>query len=214
MLARAQVIAMGQVVAGANGWTPLRGVFMLKDIDDLKGAVIFADAPHPGLTVTLDKPLFYGAANLSSAAVVPTLPANITDVYQPCSLPPDHGHTAVYAVQLPAGRSDVLSVELCSHGGYDQARRLPLQTCSSVLGFRGRSGVAAAGGASRAASTRAFAVTAVTVQRGSCWRLFPRWTSIVCASVLCPLQNVVAALWYSQVQCGCKLADLRLLCCA
>ena len=118
---------MGQVVAGANGWTPLRGVFMLKDIDDLKGAVIFADAPHPGLTVTLDKPLFYGAANLSSSTVVPTLPANITDVYQPCSLPPDHGHTAVYAVTLPAGRNDVLSAELCSHGGYDQARRPPLQ---------------------------------------------------------------------------------------
>ena len=137
---------MGQVVANANGWTPLRGVFMLKDIDDLKGAVIFADAPHPGLTVTLDKPLFYGAANLSSAAVVPTLPANITDVYQPCSLPPDHGHTAVYAVTLPAGRNDVLSAELCSHGGYDQARRPPLQGCDTVLGLSRPCGAAAGGG--------------------------------------------------------------------
>ena len=112
---------MGQVVANADGWTPLRGVFTLKAADDLKGAVIFADTAHPGLTVTLDKPLFYGAANLSSPAVVPTLPENITDVYQPCSVHPDHGHTIVYAIQL--NRSDTLLAELCSHGGYDQARR-------------------------------------------------------------------------------------------
>jgi hypothetical protein len=119
---RPQVLAMGQVVSNAAGWTPLRGVFMLKDVDDLTGAVIYADTPHPGLTVTLDKPLFYGAANLSSPAVVPSLPANITDVYQPCALHPDHGHTAVIAVQV--NRTDTLLAELCSHGGYDQILRV------------------------------------------------------------------------------------------
>ena len=70
----------------------------------------------------------YLASDLSSAAVVPALPANVTDTYEPCTINPDHGYTVVYNVTLPAGggganKSDTLSIEMCSPGGYDQARR-------------------------------------------------------------------------------------------
>ena len=67
----------------------------------------------------------YLASDLSSAAVVPTLPANVTDKYEPCTINPDHGYTVVYNVTLPAGatNNDTLSIEMCSPGGYDQVRR-------------------------------------------------------------------------------------------
>ena len=66
----------------------------------------------------------YLASDLSNAAVVPTLPVNLTDAYEPCTVNPDHGYTVVYNVTLPAGatKNDTLSIEMCSPGGYDQVQ--------------------------------------------------------------------------------------------
>ena len=74
----------------------------------------------------------YLASDLSSAAVVPTLPANITDKYEPCTINPDHSYTVVYNVTLPAGsnKSDSLHIEMCSPGGYDQVRAASLRRCA------------------------------------------------------------------------------------
>jgi hypothetical protein len=68
------------------------------------------------------------ASDLSDPTVVPTIPDGVLDKYEPCTIDPKHGYTLVYEVELPTNHTgaDQLSIEMCSKGGYDQAR-LPCQ---------------------------------------------------------------------------------------
>lgn len=111
-----QVLAKGSIVPN-TGFMMVKGVVDFPD-QIMEGAKVFAEVPVPNMAVTLDRFAVFDPANLSSLA---TLPANLTDTYQPCVLHPDNAPSAVYQISLPANTSsDTLSVELCSPGGYDQ----------------------------------------------------------------------------------------------
>lgn len=128
-----QVLGKARVVPG-NGTEMLRGVFSLGAEDDLTGsAVVYAETAHPGMTVSFDTPKVYLASDLSSKDVVATLPANLTDAYEPCTVTADHGYTGVWEVELDGNTtSDTLNIEMCSPGGYDQVR----MGKASVVTFR------------------------------------------------------------------------------
>ncbi|CAL8463261.1 g2795 [Coccomyxa elongata] len=119
------VLGRARVVPG-NGTEMLRGVFSLGAEDDLSGsAVVYAETAHPGMTLSLDTPKVYLASDLSNPNVVATLPANLTDPYEPCTVIKDHGYTGVWEVELDNNRSsDTLNIEMCSPGGYDQALKV------------------------------------------------------------------------------------------
>lgn len=121
-----QVLGRARVVPG-NGTVMLRGVFMLGGEDDLSGsATVYVETPHPSMTLSMDTPKVYLASDLSDKSVVSSLPANLSDVYSPCTVIDDHGYSGVWEVELPgnsSGGSDTLNIEMCSPGGYDQVRR-------------------------------------------------------------------------------------------
>jgi hypothetical protein len=120
-----QSLGKARVVPG-NGTEMLRGVFSLAPEDDLTGsAVVYAETAHPGMTISFDTPKVYLASDLSNKNVVATLPANLTDPYEPCTVIADHGYTGVWEVELDSNStSDTLNIEMCSPGGYDQVRLL------------------------------------------------------------------------------------------
>eukprot|EP00884_Botryococcus_braunii_P022962 jgi/Botrbrau1/934/Bobra.0167s0045.1 len=115
-----KVLAKGLIVPN-TGFMMVKGVVDFPD-DIGENARVYAEIPVPNLAVTLDRFAVYDPTSISALA---TLPANITDVYQPCVLHPDLAPSAVYEVSLPPNTtSDTLSIELCSPGGYDQVLRV------------------------------------------------------------------------------------------
>ncbi|KAK9917541.1 hypothetical protein WJX75_005540 [Coccomyxa subellipsoidea] len=118
-------LGKARVVPG-NGTEMLRGVFSLAPEDDLTGsAVVYAETAHPGMTISFDTPKVCLASDLSNKNVVATLPANLTDPYEPCTVIADHGYTGVWEVELDSNStSDTLNIEMCSPGGYDQVLKV------------------------------------------------------------------------------------------
>jgi hypothetical protein len=128
-----QTLAKARVVSG-NGSELIRGVFSIAPEDDLSGsAIVYVETPHPSMTLSFDTPKVYLASDLADASVVSSLPANLTDKYQPCTVIENHGYTGVWEVELPSNRStDTLDINMCSPGGYDQVG-LRLHPCCNSL---------------------------------------------------------------------------------
>lgn len=131
-----QALGRTRVIPG-NGSMPLRGVFSIEPEADLKGAIVFLETQHPSLTLNFDAPKVYLASDLSDPSVVPKVPPEVLDIYQPCTIDPKHGYTVVYEVDGPSNQSasDQLSVEMCSKGGYDQV--IDPLAAAAVSGKRG-----------------------------------------------------------------------------